>query len=173
MINKLEQTWNKYGGWAFLAFALIIYIITLSINKEIGVESFRIFLEITWEVLPILFIIFIFLFFFNIFLNHKNILKFIGYKSGIKGWVLAIIGGTLASGPMYMWYPLLEDLRKKGMRDSLAVTFLYNWGVKLPLLPMMIFYFGAWFTALITFFMVVFSIINGFIIEKILNRIKA
>ena len=172
MIQEIKKIWNGYGGWLFLALCLLVFFVTLGVDYNYGVLSFKMFLQIAWNVLPVIIIVFILIFFFNIFLDHKKIVKFLGSRSGVKGWAFAIIAGILSSGPIYMWYPLLEDLRKKGMRDSLAVTFLYNRGVKPPLLPMMVFYFGSWFTVLLTFYMVVFSIVNGFIIEKILNRIN-
>jgi len=59
-------------------------------------------------------------------------------------------------------------LKEKGMKDSFIATFLYNRAVKIPLMPMMIFYFGISFTAILTIYIVIFSIINGFCVDKLL-----
>jgi uncharacterized membrane protein YraQ (UPF0718 family) len=93
-------------------------------------------------------------------------MKFLGEKSGIKGFIFAVIGGILSLGPIYMWYPMLFDLRKKGMKSSLIAIFLYNRAIKIPLLPMMIYYFGPMFTLILTIYMIIFSVINGLIVER-------
>jgi uncharacterized membrane protein YraQ (UPF0718 family) len=59
---------------------------------------------------------------------------------------------------------MLAELRKHGMKDSLIAAFLYNRAVKIPLIPVMIYYFGWLFTALIMIYMIAFSIINGLIV---------
>ena len=70
-----------------------------------------------------------------------------------------------------MWYPLIDELRKNGMRDSLAMVFLYNRAIKIPLMPMIILYFGMPFLVVMSVLMIIFSIINGYIGEKILAKI--
>ncbi len=88
-----------------------------------------------------------------------------GKESGIKGWVFAIFTGILSHGPVYVWFPLLKDLRKQGMRTGLVAVFLYNRAIKIPLLPVMIFYFGIEFTIILLIWMVVASVIEGKVIE--------
>lgn len=68
----------------------------------------------------------------------------------MKGWIFSIVAGILSIGPIYVWYPLLSDLREKGMRTSFMGTFLYNCSVKLPLLPIMIYYFESIYTLILT-----------------------
>lgn len=53
------------------------------------------------------------------------------------------------------------------MRTGLVVVFLYNGAIKLPLLPIMIFYFGIYFVIILCIYMVVASIFQGKIIERI------
>jgi uncharacterized membrane protein YraQ (UPF0718 family) len=79
-------------------------------------------------------------------------------------------GGIASSGPIYMWYPLLSDLKEKGMRDSLIAAFLYNRAIKIPLLPMMVHYFGWDFTFALSIYMVLFSVVNGVIVQYLTQR---
>ena len=102
----------------------------------------------------------------NYFLDPKTIKKYVGKGSGVKGWVFAISTGILSHGPIYVWYPLLKDLRNQGMRSGLIAVFLYNRAIKIPLLPLFIYYFGAVFVAVLLIYMVIASIIEGKIIEK-------
>jgi hypothetical protein len=93
-----------------------------------------------------------------------------GRDSGLRGWSLAIVGGILSVGPIYAWYALLRDLRTKGMRTALIAVFLYNRGIKLPLLPLMIHYFGLAYTLVLAIYMTLFSLLNGILVEKIVER---
>jgi len=63
----------------------------------------------------------------------------------------------------------LADLRDKGMANSYIVVFLYNRAIKPQLLPIMIYYFGWLFVAVLTFYMIIASIINGLIVNKIME----
>lgn len=119
------------------------------------------------RIVPVLLLVFAVMFFLNRFFETDRIVRFFGKGSGFRGWVMAIGGGILSSGPIYMWYPLLSDLKEKGMGNSLVAAFLYNRAVKIPLLPMMIYYFGWPFTLVLSFLMVLFSIVNGIIVQRL------
>jgi len=71
-----------------------------------------------------------------------------------------------------MWYPLLADLKEKGMKNSLIATFLYNRAIKIPLIPITIYYFGIKLTIILTIYMIIFSIINGILVGKSLTLKK-
>jgi uncharacterized membrane protein YraQ (UPF0718 family) len=71
-----------------------------------------------------------------------------------------------------MWYPLLSDLQKKGVKNSFIATFLYNRAIKPALLPLIIFYFGLAFTIVLTIVMIIASVFQGLIVEKILKNKK-
>ena len=139
------------------------------INFNLAKDALTEFFFLLKKVVPILVLVFVFMFLSNLFLDAKKIKKLVGESAGIKGWFIAIVAGILSSGPIYMWYPLLADLKEKGMKDSFIATFLYNRAVKIPMLPMMIYYFGLPFTAILTVYMILFSIINGVLVEKLLK----
>jgi uncharacterized membrane protein YraQ (UPF0718 family) len=98
------------------------------------------------------------------------IIKYLGQEAGLKGWLLAIIGGILVSGPPYILFPLLKDLKKKGMSNALLAVFLYNRNVKIPFFPVMIYYFGLTYTVIISFYIIIFSIFNGLLINFFLKE---
>ena len=77
--------------------------------------------------------------------------------------------GVISHGPMYAWYPLLEDLRGHGMRDGLIVVFFASRTIKIPLLPIMIDYFGWVFTIVISCYILVSALVQGLILEKLEN----
>jgi uncharacterized membrane protein YraQ (UPF0718 family) len=67
-----------------------------------------------------------------------------------------------------MWYPLLSELEEQGVRKGLIAAFLYNRAIKIPLLPMIIVYFGLLFTVVLTIVMMIISVVQGLIIEKLM-----
>ena len=83
--------------------------------------------------------------------------------------VFVIIGGILSSGPIYMWYPLLADLKHKGLSYGLIACFLYNRAIKIPLLPLAIIYFSWRYLFILTFVMIFMSILQGLIINKLME----
>ena len=90
---------------------------------------------------------------------------YLGRESGVKGWLWVLIAGVISHGPMYIWYPLLEDLRSQGMKDAFIVVFFASRTIKIPLLPLMIDYFGLTFTLVLSFYLLVGALIQGLIME--------
>jgi hypothetical protein len=77
------------------------------------------------------------------------------------------VAGILSTGPVYAWYAVLHDLRQKGMRASLVAAMLYSRAVKLPLLPLLVHYFGLGYTMVLALYLIGFSIIGGLLMERI------
>jgi uncharacterized membrane protein YraQ (UPF0718 family) len=86
-----------------------------------------------------------------------------------KGWALAVLSGVLSVGPIYAWYPLLGELNKKGMRSAFAATFLYSRALKLPLLPLMVHYFGAAYTIFVSTCFIIFGVLSGLAMEALMG----
>jgi len=155
-----------YGGWWFLAVVLVIYIITALFDRDLVLLSITFFSGLIVKVTPVLLLVFGLIFLFNYLLNPQLIQSYLGAKSGMKGWLLAIVGGILSTGPVSAWYVMLSDLRRQGMTTSLAAVFLYSRAVKLPLLPMLVYYFGLQYTFVLSVYLIGFSIINGLIMGR-------
>ena len=94
----------------------------------------------------------------------------LGKEAGIRGWLMAAAGGVFATGPVYAWYALLGDLREKGMRMPLAAMFLYSRAIKIPLLPLMIHYFGVTYTLVLCLYLLGFSIVCGILMARLEAR---
>ncbi|BAF69206.1 permease [Nitratiruptor sp. SB155-2] len=156
------------GKWFLLA-VIAIYIalfflypqkVTLALE-----ESFHLLIKIA----PILALVVLINALINFFIDPKTLAKHLSRESGKKAWIIALLAGVLSHGPMYAWYPLIEDLKKKGLRDSLIALFFYARAVKLPLLPLMVHYFGLKFTIVVNIYIVVAALLQGIIVEKIEN----
>jgi len=165
--RKKKRKPNKYYGIYFLGFVISLYIVLSFFEPENTKKSLIASAYLLIQIAPILLLVVFFMGIMNYFLNPKTIKKYVGKGSGIRGWALAISTGILSHGPIYVWYPLLKDLRDHGMKNGLVAVFLYNRAIKIPLLPLFIYYFGAIFVAVLLIFMVIASIVEGKIIEKI------
>lgn len=158
------------GGWLFLAMVLITYGLLSLVNPTATSQSLTFFTHVMLQVLPVLALVFLLLFIANLVLKPEWIRRYLGSGSGIKGWLAAILGGMLSLGPIYPWYAMMAELRQKGMRNALIAAFLYSRAVKLPLLPLMIHYFGMAYTLILCVYLVIFSIISGIVIEKLTSE---
>ncbi|MCK5027535.1 MAG: permease [Candidatus Pacebacteria bacterium] len=159
------------GKWIFLAIVAGLYFVTAVADLSLVKDALFDFAMLVKKVAPVLAFVFVLIFLSNLYFDPQKINKFVGEGSGVKGWITSIIGGVLSAGPAYVWYPLLGDWREKGMKDGFIITFFYSRAIKLPILPVMVYYFGLPFTLILAFYMILFSVINGIFVEKFLARI--
>ena len=149
----------------FLGLVIFLYLFIFCLNFENAYESLKASGDIFVRLIPVLFLVVFLVGLLNYFLKLKAISKYLGKNSGIGGWILALLAGIICHGPIYARYPLLKELRNQGMRQGLADVFLYNRAIKIPLLPVMIYYFGIAFTVIL----LVFTVIASFIERKSLR----
>lgn len=119
------------------------------------------------RILPIIVVVVLFTALLNYLLKPRQIAAYLGRKSGIRGWLWVLAAGVISHGPMYAWYPLLEDLRGHGLRDGLIVVFFFARAIKIPLLPMMIDYFGWPFTLVLSLYILIGALVQGWILEAL------
>jgi uncharacterized membrane protein YraQ (UPF0718 family) len=165
-----QQIKSGRGGWLFLALTILAYVLLGLIDAEVTVKALTFFTHVMAQLLPLLGLVFLLLFIANLLLEPKRIKRYLGKESGIKGWVTAILGGILSVGAIYAWYAMLSELKQKGMRTALIATFLYSRAVKLPLLPLMIHYFGVVYTLILCLYLIIFSVISGILVEKLTEQ---
>lgn len=163
-MNKLINKNKISGGVKFLIIVLAIYLVIALFNFSVVKDALSGFLIIFIKIIPILIIVFIIMVLVNLYFTKERIGQYLGVESGIMGWIYAMISGILFSGPPYVFFPLLGELKKGGMKNSLVAVFLYNRNVKIPFLPIMIYYFGFNFTIILSLYIIIFSILNGKII---------
>ena len=165
-INK-KNSKNTYYSFSFLILVITLYVVLFFLKSD----KIKTSLDASWNIfvsiIPVLILVVFIMGVSNYFLKPKKVSKYLGKESGVKGWFLSVLFGILSHGPIYVWYPLLKDLKEHGMRSGLVAVFLYNRAIKIPLLPVMIFYFGVFFAVILCIYMIVASIVQGKIIEII------
>ncbi len=168
-----KGTKNKARGknsYYFLGGVIILYFILFLFDSARTLQAVKISGKTIIQVAPVFLLVIIFMGLIEYFLDKKMISRHLGESAGIKGWLFAVIAGILSHGPVYAWYPLLKDLQAQGMKDSLIAVFLYNRSVKIPMLPVMIYYFGLAFAGILLFWTIMASFFQGILIDMLLKK---
>ena len=105
----------------------------------------------------------------NLFFKPSKLTNSLGRGTGIKPTLIAVLSGIISTGPIYAWYPLLKELREKGVRPSLLAVFLVNRAVKPLLLPVMVSFFGLVYVVFFTVLIISGSLGVGFIMGSVLE----
>ncbi len=155
--------------WYFLLVVVLAYFITAIVNQDFLKSALDSSRAIFLKILPIFALVFAIMFMINYFITPRALAKYLAKNKGAKAWGISIIAGIISTGPIYMWYPLLAELKENGTREGLIAAFLYARAIKPALIPLMIFYFGLSFTIVLTIAMIVFSVIQGKTLEKIME----
>ncbi len=152
----------------FLVSMFFIYLVLYFFNPGQFFLSLKFFYNLLLKVIPIFILVFVLMSLVNYFITPQFIMKHLGER-GIKKWFFVIIGGILSTGPIYMWYPLLADLKEKGLTYGLIACFLYNRAIKIPLIPLMILYFSWIYVFVLLWVMVFVSVIQGILMDKLMK----
>lgn len=162
-----EKKAHLYHGFYLLGTVALIYSLLFILHPEKTHQAIKISVNTIFQILPSLLLIILLMGSIHYFLHPKSIAKHVGKDSGLKGWTFAIAAGILSHGPIYAWYPLLRDLRNQGMTNGLIAVFLYNRAIKLPLLPLMVHYFGIRFVVILISNIVMASVIQGWLVQAL------
>jgi len=156
----------RWRGLKFLAIIATTYGLISLYDTHTALSALQTSGAILRKVLPIIAIVITFSAIINSLIPPHMMIKHLG-KNSRRGWIVALCAGVISHGPMYIWYPMIEDLRQHGVRDGLLVTFFYSRAIKVPLLPLMIDYFGWGFTAILTCYILLAAVVQGWILEKV------
>jgi uncharacterized membrane protein YraQ (UPF0718 family) len=170
--NQENKKKRKNTKTYFLILTLLVYLIIYIINPAKFLEVINYFLNLIKKIILPLIIILLLMILTNLFFDKKHYLQDLRKANKHLKTGLSIIGGIVSSGPIYVWYPLLKNLKEKGLENKYLAIFLYNRSIKLALLPILIGYFGIKFTIILTIVMILVSILQGELIELIIKKEK-
>jgi len=163
----MRKSERSYAGWYFLLTIIALYLITGFLKINAILPSLRFSLRIIKNIIPVFIVVFAIMVALNYLINPESVRRYLGKSAGFKKWLIAVVGGIISTGPIYMWYPMLKELKNKGVKYGFIATFLYNRAIKPALIPMIILYFGLKYTVVLTIVMAIISVIQGIIFEKI------
>lgn len=155
----------EFKGLKFLYIVIIAYIVLFFVESQNALLSLQKAFDILYQLLPIFLFIILIMTLINYFLKPKQIIKHFGKESGTKGVIYALLAGIISHGPMYAWYGMIQELREQGVKDSLLITFFYARAIKIPMLPFMLGIFGLAFTLILSFYILLFALIQGKVMD--------
>ena len=158
------------GTVLFPVSVLVIYGILFSVFPDRAWLALKGSVAVFLRLLLPLALVFVVMLAFNLLLKPAQIVRFLGKNAGIKGIILSMAGGIISAGPIYAWYPLLAEVRKKGAGNIPIAVFLYNRAVKPFLLPVMIAYFGWAYVGTLTFLTMLASIGIGYCLNLLIKE---
>ena len=168
--KQTKQKKKMIRDWLFLGITIVAVIILLLIfpaKTDAVVSTAQ---EYFIEMMVILPAVMVIMGLFAVYISDETIVKHLGKTSGIKGIALSILIGTLPTGPLYVAFPMAATLLKKGARISNIIVFLSAWAcIKIPQEMVEFQFLGAEFMFLRLILTIIFVIIMGLSIEKIIE----
>ncbi len=164
-----DKSKNK-SGYYFLSGVVLLMIVLAFIYPEKSLKSLNYSFHLFIKLIPLIVVVILFTATISFFVNQKRLSSLLGKESGIKGWLIAIVAGIITHGPVYVWFTMLEEMKKHGMRDGLIAVFLYNRAIKIPFIPLMIYYFGTLYTITLLIVMILTSPLLGILVELMVKE---
>ena len=131
-----------------LVLVAAVYALLFLISPQKAVDAFQSSLYYLWEMVQVLPVIFVFTVVIEAWIPKSVIMKGLGEKSGVRGWLLSLALGSLSAGPIYAAFPIGKMLMNKGASVNNLVILLSSWAViKVPMLANEAKFLGAQFMA--------------------------
>ncbi|WP_319641513.1 hypothetical protein [Methanovulcanius yangii] len=108
--------------------AVACYLILAFRDYGVFSEAVRTFIGIILQILPVLVLVFVLFFVIDLFVRPQAIARHLGYESGIKGWILAVVAGIIATAPSMYGIQCLPISRKRACASHFRGLSLYAFG---------------------------------------------
>lgn len=149
----------------FFLVVVAIYVVCAFMEPTRTLSSLLFSQKMLVKLVPILIFVFVLMFLSNLLIRPRWVRAHVGRGSGLKGYLVAAVGGIFSIGPIYLWFEFLKEMQGKGMRSGLMATFIYARSVKPQLLPLMILYFGWAYTLVLEAYLILFSLAHGWLMQ--------
>lgn len=108
------------GGLAYACFVIVSFLIHFNPGKQIGINFYHFSIEML-KILPCAFIL---IGLFEVWVKRKTVETHLGEKSGLRGYLWAVLlAGTMVGG-LYVAFPIAYSLHTKGAKLSIIFTYI-------------------------------------------------
>jgi len=140
-------------------------------DYEPGVRAGREFVDVMIEMLKILPCAFILIALFEQWVKQETVVRHLGDGCGVRGYLWALLLGSMVIGGLYVAFPLAYTLREKGASLKVIFSFLGFAGVcRIPMTLFEVSFMGFKFTLIrlvvAIFLMLIAGIVIGGFLEK-------
>jgi len=152
---------------SYFLFLLISWKVGFYHGEKIG-HNFQSFSVDMLKILPVAFIL---IGLFEVWVKRETIEKHFGEKSGVRGYIWAILLSSMTVGGLYVAFPVAYSLYSKGAK--LSVIFTYLGAAAICRIPMAIFeasFLGIKFTAIRWLVSIPLVIVTSMLLGNYLTR---
>jgi len=145
--------------------------ISFLFDYELGVRAGREFGDVIIEMLKILPCAFILIALFEQWVKQETVIRHLGDNSGVRGYLWALLLGSMIIGGLYVAFPLAYTLRKKGASLKVVFSFLGFAGVcRIPMTLFEISFLGLKFTLIRLAVAILLMLITGISLGSFLEK---
>ena len=168
--EKIKQKKALLRDYIIMGAIIVVAAILLFIFPDRSASVLNVSKNYFFELIIILPALMIIIGLFSVWVPKEFVVKHMGKSSGIKGTAISFVLGMLPTGPLYIAFPLAVALLKKGAKISNIIIFISAWAcIKLPQELVEIQFLGIKFTLLRLGLTIIFVVLMGFIIEKLIE----
>lgn len=168
--EKIKQKKSLIRDYIIMGAVIVAAAVALLIFSDKSSPVLSVSKSYFLELIMILPAVMIIIGLFSVWIPKEMVVKYMGKTSGTKGIFLSIALGMLPTGPLYIAFPMAIALLKKGAKISNIIIFISAWAcIKLPQELVEIQFLGIEFTLLRLALTIIFVVIMGIIIEKIID----
>ena len=164
---KRDNIAKIVGMSCYALFLIVSWIFGFNPGKEIGYN----FASFSVDMLKILPCAFILIGLFEVWVKRETVEKHFGEKSGIRGYIWAVLLAGTTVGGLYVAFPVAYSLYSKGAK--LSVIFTYLGASAICRVPMTIFeasFLGIKFTAIRLFVSLPLVIVSSMLLGDYLRK---
>jgi uncharacterized membrane protein YraQ (UPF0718 family) len=159
------RDWLVFAGILVVAAALLI---GFPSQRQPAIDAFLQFLSEMVFVMPAVLVI---MGLFGVWVPKEMINRYLGHGSGLRGMVIALLFGTLPTGPLYAAFPLSKGLLEKGASPANVFIFLAAWAcIKIPQELVELQFLGWRFTLARFIFTVIVVFVMAVIFQRLLGK---
>lgn len=108
------------GALTYFAFVFASFWMNFNPGKQIGINFYHFSIEML-KILPCAFIL---IGLFEVWIKRKTVETHLGEKSGLQGYLWAILLAGTTVGGLYVAFPVAYSLHSKGARLSVIFTYI-------------------------------------------------
>lgn len=131
--GETARDYKLVRDYAIVPVLLLITVIVSYFFPLVGKRIFQVSNEYFIELVVILPAVMVILGLINVWISKDVVMKHLGEESGMKGAFLSVLLGAFPTGPLYIAFPIVAALRRKGASLANVVILLSAWAcIKIP-----------------------------------------
>jgi len=119
----MRKSEKSYAGWYFLSGVIALYLVVGFLKGDTILPSLRFSLKVVKKIIPVFIGVFALIVITNYSINPQRVRKYLAESAGVKRWLIAVVGGIISTGAIYMWYLMLKELKKKESNTASLLHF--------------------------------------------------